>query len=66
MADSPLIIKLKEFALQIIKVCNDVKQTKIVFLLVYNLFTINTKQFIFFMEEVYERTQLERRYHSEY
>ena len=50
MADSPLIIKLKEFALQIIKVCNDVKQTKIVFLLVYkvyNLFTINTKQFIF-------------------
>lgn len=66
MADSPLIIKLKEFALQIIKVCNDIKQTKIVFLLVYNLFTINTKQFIFFMEEVYERTQLERRYHSEY
>ena len=66
MADSPLIIKLKEFALQIIKVYNDVKQTKIVFLLVYNLFTINTKQFIFFMEEVYERTQLERRYHSEY
>ena len=47
MADSPLIIKLKEFAFQIIKVCNDVKQTKIVFLLVYNLFTINTKQFIF-------------------
>ena len=28
MADSPLIIKLKEFALQIIKVCNYVKQTK--------------------------------------
>lgn len=28
MADSPLIIKSKEFALQIIKVCNNVKQTK--------------------------------------
>ena len=28
MADSPLIIKSKEFALQIIKVCNHVKQTK--------------------------------------
>ena len=28
MADSPLIIKSKEFALQIIKVCNLVKQTK--------------------------------------
>lgn len=28
MADSPLIIKSKEFALQIIKVCNYVKQTK--------------------------------------
>lgn len=28
MADSPLIIKSKEFALQIIKVCNDIKQTK--------------------------------------
>ena len=28
MADSPLIIKLKEFALLIIKVCNYVKQTK--------------------------------------
>ena len=28
MADSPLIIKSKEFALQIIKVCNFVKQTK--------------------------------------
>ena len=28
MADSPLIIKFKEFALQIIKVCNCVKQTK--------------------------------------
>ena len=27
-ADSPLIIKSKEFALQIIKVCNYVKQTK--------------------------------------
>ena len=28
MADSPLITKSKEFALQIIKVCNFVKQTK--------------------------------------
>lgn len=28
MADSPLITKSKEFALQIIKVCNDVKQNK--------------------------------------
>ena len=28
MADSPLIIKSKEFALQIIKICNYVKQTK--------------------------------------
>ena len=28
MSDSPLIIKSKEFALQIIKVCNCVKQTK--------------------------------------
>ena len=28
MVDSPLIIKSKEFALQIIKVCNFVKQTK--------------------------------------
>ena len=28
MSDSPLIIKSKEFALQIIKVCNYVKQTK--------------------------------------
>ncbi len=28
MADSPLIIKSKEFALQIIKVCNFVKQTQ--------------------------------------
>ena len=28
MADSPLIIKSKEFALQIIKVCNFIKQTK--------------------------------------
>ena len=28
MADSPLIIKSKEFALQIIKVCNYVKQNK--------------------------------------
>ena len=28
MADSPLIIKSKEFALQIIKVCNFVKQAK--------------------------------------
>jgi len=28
MADSPLIIKSKEFALQIINVCNYVKQTK--------------------------------------
>lgn len=28
MADSPLIIRSKEFALQIIKVCNHVKQTK--------------------------------------
>ena len=28
MTDSPLIIKSKEFALQIIKVCNYVKQTK--------------------------------------
>ena len=28
MVDSPLIIKLKEFALQIIKVCNYVKQPK--------------------------------------
>ena len=28
MADSPLIIKSKEFALQIVKVCNYVKQTK--------------------------------------
>ena len=28
MIDSPLIIKSKEFALQIIKVCNFVKQTK--------------------------------------
>ena len=28
MADSPLIIKSKEFALQIIKLCNYVKQTK--------------------------------------
>ena len=28
MADSPLIIKSKEFALQIIKVCNYIKQTK--------------------------------------
>lgn len=28
MADCPLIIKSKEFALQIIKVCNFVKQTK--------------------------------------
>ena len=28
MADSPLMIKSKEFALQIIKVCNYVKQTK--------------------------------------
>lgn len=28
MVDSPLIAKSKEFALQIIKVCNYVKQTK--------------------------------------
>ena len=28
MADSPLIIKSKEYALKIIKVCNYVKQTK--------------------------------------
>ena len=28
MVDSPLITKSKEFALQIIKVCNFVKQTK--------------------------------------
>ena len=28
MADSPLIIKSKEFALQIIKVCNHIKQAK--------------------------------------
>ena len=28
MTDSPLLIKSKEFALQIIKVCNFVKQTK--------------------------------------
>ncbi len=28
MADSPLIIKSKEFALQIIKVCNYIKQNK--------------------------------------
>ena len=28
MADSPLITKSKEFALQIIKVCNYVKQNK--------------------------------------
>ena len=28
MADSPLIVKSKEFALLIIKVCNDIKQTK--------------------------------------
>ena len=28
MTDSPLLIKSKEFALQIIKVCNYVKQTK--------------------------------------
>ena len=28
MADSPLIIKSKEFALQIIKACNYIKQTK--------------------------------------
>ena len=28
MVDSPLITKSKEFALQIIKVCNDVKQEK--------------------------------------
>ena len=28
MADSPLITKSKEFALQIIKVCNEVKQNK--------------------------------------
>ena len=28
MPDSPLIIKSKHFALQIIKVCNYVKQTK--------------------------------------
>ena len=28
MADSPLIMKSKEFALQIIKVCNYVKQSK--------------------------------------
>ena len=28
MTDSPLIIKSKEFALQIIKVCNYIKQTK--------------------------------------
>lgn len=28
MADSPLITKSKEFALQIIKVCNYIKQTK--------------------------------------
>lgn len=28
MADSPLIIKSKEFALQIIEVCNYIKQTK--------------------------------------
>lgn len=28
MAESPLIIRSKEFALQIIKVCNLVKQTK--------------------------------------
>ena len=28
MADSPLIAKSKEFALQIIKVCNYVKQNK--------------------------------------
>ena len=28
MVDSPLIIKSKEFALQIIKVCNYIKQTK--------------------------------------
>ncbi len=26
--DSPLIIKLKTFALEVIKVCNEVKQTK--------------------------------------
>ena len=29
MVDSPLIIKSKEFALQTIKVCNYIKQTKI-------------------------------------
>ena len=28
MADSPLITKSKEFALQIIKICNHIKQTK--------------------------------------
>ena len=28
MTDSPLMIKSKEFALQIIKVCNGIKQTK--------------------------------------
>ena len=28
MADSPLIAKSKEFALQDIKVCNHIKQTK--------------------------------------
>ena len=28
MADSPLIVKSKEFALEIIKVCNYIKQTK--------------------------------------
>ena len=28
MADSPLILKSKEFALQIIKVCNYIKQNK--------------------------------------
>ena len=28
MTDSPLIVKSKEFALQIIKVCNNIKHTK--------------------------------------
>lgn len=37
MADSPLIIKSKEFALQIIKVCNYVKQTKKESVLTINL-----------------------------
>ena len=40
MVDSPLIIKSKEFALQIIKVCNFVKQTKKKAFLQINLYVV--------------------------